>query len=178
MQIKLPIFLPDATRAVVKGIDSNDLISCGVKGVVVNTYHLQSSKIYDVKKFMNFNGLVVSDSGGWQIFSLIHRNKCKGKITDEGVVFYKNGAKQEIFTPEVSIQTQFEIGFDGYGAGGYLMQEGVFSEDIMQFMSNLIPNGKLKFALGVGAPTDVVKSFKCGWQIFDCTLPTRDARHK
>src|SRR3989344_2961135 len=112
MQIKLPIFLPDATRAVVKGIDSNDLISCGVKGVVVNTYHLQSSKIYDVKKFMNFNGLVVSDSGGWQIFSLIHRNKCKGKITDEGVVFYKNGAKQEIFTPEVSIQTQFKIGSD------------------------------------------------------------------
>src|SRR3990167_10790345 len=128
MQIKLPIFLPDATRAVVKGVDSNDLISCGEKDRPL---------------------LIAVIQGG---FDKELRKECAEQL--------------------------FEIGFDGYGAGGYLMQEGVFSEDIMQFMSNLIPNGKLKFALGVGAPTDVVKSFKCGWQIFDCTLPTRDARHK
>ncbi|OGC57817.1 hypothetical protein A3H26_00865 [candidate division WWE3 bacterium RIFCSPLOWO2_12_FULL_36_10] len=110
MQIKLPIFLPDATRAVVKGVDSNDLISCGEKDRPL---------------------LIAVIQGG---FDKELRKECAEQL--------------------------FEIGFDGYGAGGYLMQEGVFSEDIMEFMANLIPSGKLKFALGVGAPNDIVKSFK------------------
>ena len=65
-----------------------------------------------IKKFMNFNGLVVTDSGGWQIFSLIHRNKKAGKITEKGVVFSYGKLKGKVFTPEDCIDTQFEIGSD------------------------------------------------------------------
>ena len=61
----LPIFLPDATRGVTKSIDSKDLKNCGIKGVVINTYHLMSTpgtelikKVGGMKKFMNFDGLV------------------------------------------------------------------------------------------------------------------------
>ena len=84
---KLPTFLPDATRGVVKTLDSADVKKAGIEGVVVNTYHLISNpgikvleKTGGIKNFMHFDGLVESDSGGWQIFSLIHRDKKKGSI--------------------------------------------------------------------------------------------------
>jgi queuine tRNA-ribosyltransferase len=116
---QLPIYLPDATRAVVRSVDSKDLLKLGVDGVVVNTYHLMSEpgvsvlkKMGGIKKLMNFDGLVVSDSGGWQIFSSIHRSGGRGKISDEGVIFGFENKKKEIFTPEKSIQVQFDIGSD------------------------------------------------------------------
>lgn len=263
---KTPIFLPDATRAVVKALDSNDLQSAGVKGVVVNTYHLMDRPGLDfvqsaggIKKFMNFHKLVVSDSGGWQIFSLIHRNKKVGKITDEGVTFSIGDIRNKLFTPENAIEAQFkigadimiclddftppnadketikksvertihwaerskrkyleilkkekiskakrpllfaviqgdadkemrkqcaeallDIGFDGYGFGGYPIDKktGKLDLEIAEYLSNLIPNKYPKFALGIGTPKDIISCVKFGWTMFDCTLPTRDARHK
>jgi len=262
---KLPIYLPDATRGVTKGVDSVDLAGAGIEGVVVNTYHLMSSpgikvlkKFNGVKGFMNFQGLLVSDSGGWQVFSLIHRNKNRGKITDQGVTFSICKNKNEIFTPEKSINVQFSIGsdiliclddftppdatrkqaeatvrrtivwaekskreyqkiitknkftnrnrphlyavvqggyykdlrkkcaekliklgFDGYGYGGYVVDDkGQLDIKLSRYISKLLPQDKPKFALGIGRPLDIVKLSAMGWDIFDCTLPTRDARHK
>ncbi|MBD3238063.1 MAG: tRNA-guanine transglycosylase [Candidatus Moranbacteria bacterium] len=116
---KLPIYLPDATKAVVKSIDSLDLYNCQVKGAVINTYHLMTDpglevikRSQGIKTFMNFNGLIASDSGGWQIFSLIHRNKNLGKITDQGVVFSIGGGASQLFSPEKSIQVQLDLGAD------------------------------------------------------------------
>lgn len=262
---KLPIYLPDATRAVTKSVDSLDLIGAGVKGAVVNTYHLMTQpgitvleKFNGVKSFMNFNGLIASDSGGWQIFSLIHRNKNLGTITDKGVTFSFGGGKKKLFSPEKSIETQFsinsdiviclddftsptakeneikesvertirwakaskieylrqielrkltknesplifaviqggmnkelrkycaekliEIGFDGYGFGGYVIDEGKgLNLEISKYIADLIPNDKIKFALGTGTPIEIANLYEMGWDIFDCTLPTRDGRHK
>lgn len=119
---KLPIYLPDGTRAVVRALDTTDLKATGIEGMVVNTYHLMTmpgTSILDaaggVKKFMNWDGLVVSDSGGFQVLSLIHQHPNFGKINDDEVIFYtsSNGEKRKYhFTPERSIQVQFSIGSD------------------------------------------------------------------
>ena len=119
IKYKLPIYLPDATRAVVKSTDSLDLKGAKVEGAVVNTYHLMTdpgiSVLKDfggIKRFMSFNGLIASDSGGWQIFSLIHRSKNLGSITDKGVTFSIGTKKKALFSPEKSIEVQFGIGSD------------------------------------------------------------------
>ncbi len=276
---KLPIFLPDATLGIVRSLDNRILEEIGTRGVVVNTYHLNdtpgtkilkqfsnSAKVFatensGIKNFMNFDGLVVSDSGGWQVFSLIKRHGEGGEITDKGVKFNIGGEKNKqlgIFTPEDSIRIQFEIGadiliclddftgadddeekikesvertilwakrtrvefdkiikekkltnetrpwlfaviqggwskkwrkycakellkigFDGYGYGGYMVNErGELDEEMSKYIAELIPNEYPKFALGVGKPWDIARCYEFGWDIFDCVLPTRDGRHQ
>lgn len=118
---RLPIFLPDATLGVARNLDSLDLAKVGLQGVMVNTYHLIQKpgekvlqKIGGIKKMMNWSGFVSSDSGGFQLFSLIRKNPNLGKITDEGIVLYTGPKKQKktLFTPEDSIRMQFTIGSD------------------------------------------------------------------
>ena len=117
----LPLYFPDATLGVVRSLSSADLEKTGVKGLVVNTYHLREkpglellTKVGGIKKLMNWKGLITSDSGGFQLFSLINKNPNLGKITDEGVVLYtgKNKQKKILFTPEESIRVQFALGSD------------------------------------------------------------------
>lgn len=263
---QLPTYLPDATRAVVKSIDTRDFKDAKIEACVVNTYHLMSypglsvlKEYSGVKNFMNFDGLVTSDSGGWQIFSLIHRNKNSGSITDKGVTFSIGGAKKKkLFTPEDAVDIQFnigsdimvclddftppdasekeieesvnrtilwakrckeefgrlieknglnetnrpwllapvqgasnkelrkycaqeliKIGFDSYGFGGYPIDDDAktLDLDISEYLASLLPNDQPKFALGLGKPWEIAQLYKLGWDIFDCTLPTRDARH-
>lgn len=121
-KVKTPIFLPDATRAVARGLDSFDLNKSGTKAVVVNTFHLMSTpgiallkSFGGVSQLMNFNGLIVSDSGGFQIMSLLHQKKISGEITQDGLRFrwrFGGEDKDVLFTPELSIQTQFAINSD------------------------------------------------------------------
>ncbi len=118
---RLPIYLPDATLGVARNLDSLDLANVGLEGVMVNTYHLIQKpgeeilkSVGGIKKMMNWTGFVSSDSGGFQLFSLIRKNPNLGKITDEGIVLY-NGAKKQkktLFTPEDSIRMQFALGSD------------------------------------------------------------------
>ena len=117
----LPIFLPDATLGVVRGLSSKQVEQAGIRGVVINTYHLMDrpgtkvlEKAGGIEKLMNWSGLTASDSGGFQLFSLIHKNPKLGRITDEGVVLYSGESRQRktLFTPEKSIQVQFAIGAD------------------------------------------------------------------
>lgn len=118
---KLPVFMPDATLGVVRSLSPNDLQAIGLNWLMVNTFHLMSQpgeeilkKAGGLKKLMNWPGFLASDSGGFQLFSLIQKNPNLGKITDEGVVLYSGPKKQKksLFTPEESIRLQFAIGSD------------------------------------------------------------------
>lgn len=72
-----------------------------------------------------------------------------------------------------------EIGFDGYGFGGWpLTPEGELAESILAYTARLMPDETPKYALGVGSPDAVIRCTAMGYQVFDCVLPTRDARHQ
>ncbi len=273
--IDTPFFMPDATRGAVKSLSGDDLVRLGLPAMVVNTYHLYFQPGLEVIKkakgahqFMHWSGPLLSDSGGYQVFSLIHKNsparsgsaragKGLGKITDEKVIFRSplDGSSHDL-TPEKSIQIQFELGadmlvclddcppndagnevmaaainrtiawakrcrvefarqvkkrkltkkrpllfgviqgganlelrkkcaealfalgFDGYGFGArHVDKAGVFLDKPLRFTADLIPPDKLRFGLGIGAPADIVRAVKMGWDMFDCVIPTREARH-
>ncbi|MFA4818076.1 MAG: tRNA guanosine(34) transglycosylase Tgt [Parcubacteria group bacterium] len=119
-EIFTPFFMPDATRGFVKSLSSEDLKKIGIAPMVVNTYHLYLQpgmelikKAHGIHKFMHWDAPLLSDSGGYQIFSLIHKNSQNGKITDEKAIFKSplDGSTHEI-TPEKSIQIQFDLGVD------------------------------------------------------------------
>jgi len=91
---KKHIFLPDATRGAVRYLTTKQLKETGTEGIVVNTLHLLISpgaeKMKDlggIHNFMNWDGYVLSDSGGFQVFSLIHSGKWKGKVHEDGAIF-------------------------------------------------------------------------------------------
>jgi queuine tRNA-ribosyltransferase len=263
--LSTPLFMPDATRAVVKLTNKEELEQAGIVPMVVNTFHLYLQpgmeiikKAKGVHKFMNWDKPLLSDSGGFQVFSLIHKNPKMGKIDDDKVIFSSpvNGSKHEL-TPEKSIQIQFDLGvdmlvclddcppndfdranleisvnrtiawakrckteynkqvkkrklteknrplifgviqggaeldlrkkcaeelikidFDGYGFGARPVdKDGNFLEEVLQYTADLIPKNKLRFALGIGTPEDIVRCAKMGWDMFDCVIPTREGRH-
>lgn len=76
-----------------------------------------------------------------------------------------------------SMHELMEIGFPAYGYGGWPMKNGVFDEESARLMAETLPKEALLYGLGIGKPDDIVKCVALGWQIFDCVLPTRDARH-
>jgi queuine tRNA-ribosyltransferase len=263
-KLPLPVFFPDATRAVVRSIDTSDIESSKTMGILVNTFHLWQGlgtdvlkKFGGIREFMNYPGAVISDSGGFQVMSVIKSKQIKGKITDEGAVFYPSKNKKKILTPEKSIQFQIslnsdmavvlddftdpasnydeakisvertidwakrskvefekiykrgkltknrpyllgvvqgggfqdlreyctkelvKIGFDGLGYGGWpLNEKGNFDYESAKSIANNCPSDYFLYGLGVGKPEEVLGCTKLGYNIFDCVLPTRDARHK
>ena len=111
-----PMFMPVGTLANVKGISNEDLYQMKAGVILSNTYHLTLrpgteviKKAGGLSKFMNYNGPTLTDSGGFQVFSLAK----KRSITEEGVTFknHLNGDKL-FFSPEISIKKQEEIGAD------------------------------------------------------------------
>jgi queuine tRNA-ribosyltransferase len=115
-----PFFMPDATRASVRGLTVEQLKSVGIVPMVVNTYHLYLQPGMELMKrsggvheFMQWDGPLLSDSGGYQVYSLIHKNAQMGKITEEGAVFKSvlDGSRH-LLTPEKAIQIQFDLGVD------------------------------------------------------------------
>lgn len=119
-EIKTPFFMPDATRGFVKSLSGKDLENLGVDPMVVNTYHLFLNPGMEliraaggVHKFMHWSHPLLSDSGGYQVFSLIHKNPAMGKIMDDEVVFRDpSSGKKHTLTPEKSIEIQFDLGVD------------------------------------------------------------------
>lgn len=132
--VQTPIFMPVGTQATVKALSPDDLIHTGAQIILANTYHLflrPGAEIVqamgDVQKFMNWHKPILTDSGGFQVFSLgkqlegkmkiglIERDSIKvpTKITDDGVEFtsHLDGSKH-FFTPEKAIEIQREIGAD------------------------------------------------------------------
>lgn len=264
-KILTPAFLPDATRGLVKNLTSTDLNEIGCQNLVVNTYHLFLrpgikiiKKAGGLHKFMNFNQPLISDSGGYQVYSLIYKNQRLGKILADRVIFKSpyDGALNHL-TPQQSILSQFDlatdimiclddcppndknfksikqsvdrtvawaklskieynkqikkrkiklnsrplliaviqgadflklrehcanqlfkIGFDGYGFGARpVNKQGKFLQTTLSQTAQLIPANKIKFALGMGTPEDIVRLVKMGWDLFDCVIPTREGRH-
>jgi queuine tRNA-ribosyltransferase len=265
LQLTLPIFCPDATRGVIKSLSPNDLTTLNLPGVIVNTWHLAQNPGINffrafggIKKLMNYAGLVISDSGGFQVYSLFQKQPGFGKITDAGLVTYTDHKQQHkmIFTPEDSIKMQFalksdlmiclddfspptgtperwresvtrtiawarrcqqefkrqlqkhpdpnyqpqlfaviqghrdlklrkecaqallELGFAGFGLGGFpYLPSGKLDLALTAANAQLTPNEFPRYALGFGKPNDIVALYRQGYTIFDCVLPTRDARH-
>lgn len=264
-ELSTPFFMPDATRASVRSLASSQLETIGLEALVINTYHLMlepsSERIAQaggIHSFMHWSHPVLSDSGGYQVFSLIHKHPELGKITEDGAEFRSviDGSKH-MLTPERSIEIQFDLGvdmmvvlddprpndvsdeemhasvertirwarrcrdeydrqvkarhldevhrplifgvvqgglipdlrqycakelakldFDGYGFGGrHVDSEGNFLEEILRVTAAAIPSDKLRFALGIGTPSDIVRCCELGWDMFDCVIPTREGRH-
>jgi queuine tRNA-ribosyltransferase len=264
-KLPLPLFFPDATRALVKSLDSSDIESAKLPGVLVNTLHLFTQpgvsvikNFGGVKNFMSWKGAVISDSGGFQVMSIAKSSNIKNPVTDKGVTFKLPGQKKILFTPQISIRIQHalktdlmvvlddftppgcsrdqakdtvnrtvlwakqckdefnrlfdqqkipqskrpyligvvqggdyldlrrecterlvEIGFDGLGYGGWpLKDDGQFNYEVADTIRQFTPKDYLLYGLGVGKPQEVANLVKSGWHIFDCVLPTRDARHR
>ncbi len=264
-RLPLPAFLPDATLGVVRSVDSADLEQCGVEAVVMNTFHLMqrpgSSTIQTLGGLHRLSGWphpIVTDSGGFQAYSLIRANPGFGHLSDRGISFQPEGSARKFqLTPEKSVQLQlsygadvviclddcthvdaplavqeeavrrtvawarrgkqeFErivaqkglpagqrpllfaviqgggsralrkgcteellaIGFDGYGYGGWPLDErGNLLADIIGYTRELVPDELPMHALGVGHPASIVECARMGYDLFDSALPTRDARH-
>ncbi len=118
--IDLPIFMPDATKGVIRGLSSRQLVDAGVEGLIVNTFHLSNQpgatvlkQVGDIHDFMDWEGFVISDSGGFQLLSMVYKNPALGNISSKGISFSGSVSgknRKYMFTPEKSIQTQFRIG--------------------------------------------------------------------
>jgi len=137
--IETPAFTVAATKASVKAIDPNTLFSIGAQAVLANTYHLYLEpgesvveRAGGVGKFMNWRGPTITDSGGFQVFSLgsayesgvskfvregsrekKNNHQKLARVSEDGVTFssHIDGSKHE-FTPERSIQIQHALGAD------------------------------------------------------------------
>ena len=263
--LKLPIFLPDGTQGVVRTLDARDLEECQIQAVQMNVFHLMqrpgSSTIQalgGLHRMAGWNRPIFTDSGGFQVYSLLRQNAKTGSINDKGATFRPEGSDRKFnLTPEKSVQLQlsygadvviclddcthvddpqteqeksvartvrwavrckaeFEkivgqrglgkgerpyliavvqggaerslrqqcaeqllaIGFDGYGYGGWpLDAAGNLLTEVLAYTRELIPAQYTLHALGVGHPANVVVSARLGYNIFDSTMPTRDARH-
>jgi queuine tRNA-ribosyltransferase len=260
--LRLPAFLPDATKGVVRTVDSADLAAVGVEGIVVNVLHLSShpgasaiASMGGMGGFMGWRGVVACDSGGFQVYSLIAGSSKMGSVTERGFTYrLARGGKKETLTPEKCIERQFQIGadimfcldycthpeapdevqresvartvswakrckeeferqlerrgasdvrpllfavvqgggdedlrrecaeellgigFDGYGYGGWPVDsEGELVEMVAR-VRELVPEAFPLHALGIGRPESVVRCAAMGYDLFDCTLPTRHAR--
>lgn len=262
--VKLPAFFPDGTYGVVRCTDSTDLEACSVQGLVMNSYHLLSKPGLSVLKqfggihaFSGWNHPILTDSGGFQVFSLIGENPKYGEIRRNEVIFRPDGGEKLILTPEKCIASQFAygsdiimcldyctrpddsyevnslavditvewaerckneykkqltmrkiapelrpllfgiiqgggyrelrkkcadalvaIGFDGFGFGGWpLDSSGKLVDDILEYTASLMPDSTPKYAMGLGKPEEIARCYKMGYNLFDCVIPTREARH-
>ena len=249
-EIETPFFMPIATKGAVKTMSANDMEDLGAQILLSNTYHLMlrpglepMKEFGGLHKFMGWDKPILTDSGGYQVFSLSRMNK----ITEEGVLFQSHidGAKIEL-SPERSMEMQSavgsdiimqfddvaagdstkeryedamerslrwakrckesynkdqklfgivqggthedlrersakgltEIGFDGYAIGG--LSVGEPKEDCYkytEFTANLLPEDKPRYFMGGGMPEDIVYYVSVGVDMFDCVIPTRNARH-
>ena len=117
--LEQPVFMPDATLGVVRATDSTDLMACGIQAVVMNTFHLMQRP--GTSTIQALGGLhemaawprpIVTDSGGFQAYSLIQQNPKFGSMSEEGITFKPEGSERKFhLTPEKTIQLQV-----GYGA--------------------------------------------------------------
>ncbi len=114
--ILTPVYMPVGTQATVKGMLPKDLEAIGSQIILSNTYHLHMrpgddliARAGGLHKFMNWNRPILTDSGGFQVFSLASLNN----ITDEGVRFssHIDGSKH-FFTPELAMEIQHNLGSD------------------------------------------------------------------
>lgn len=118
--LRLPQFLPDATYGVVRAVDAEDLERCGIAAVVMNAFHLMqrpgSAAVQALGGLHAMSGWrrpIMTDSGGFQAYSLIRQNPRFGSLTDRGVQFRpEGGVHRLLLTPEKSTRKQLTFGAD------------------------------------------------------------------
>src|SRR5438093_12707106 len=119
-QLQLPVFMPDATLGVVRSLDATDLQRCEVQAVVMNTFHLMqrpgSSTIQalgGLHEMSAWQGPIITDSGGFQAYSLIQQNAKFGSMNDDGITFKPESSDRKFhLTPEKTVQLQLSYGTD------------------------------------------------------------------
>ncbi len=248
--INTPAFLPVGTVATVKAMTTDELKALGAEVILSNTYHLYLRPGHEVirqvgglHRFMNWQGPILTDSGGFQVFSLSPLRK----IRDDGVEFRSHlDGSLHFLTPELvmeiqgalgsdiamafdecapypatreyvlnsvklttqwaqrclearnegqalfaivqggmytdlrrqSVEELLEIGFDGYAIGGLSVGEPkALMYEIVNFTTPLLPGDKPRYLMGVGDLLDVLEAVGAGVDMFDCVMPTRNARN-
>src|SRR3954452_4342752 len=114
--IETPVFMPVGTQATVKSVSPDELRGVGAQIILSNTYHLYMRPGADVvehfgglHKFMGWDGPILTDSGGFQVFSLAHNRK----LDDDGVTFKSHiDGSTHRFTPESVMETERTLGAD------------------------------------------------------------------
>lgn len=249
--IETPIFMPVGTNATVKAMKPEELVAVRAQIILANTYHLYLrpghrlvEKLGGLHRFMNWQHPILTDSGGFQVFSLGELRK----ISEEGVKFQSHlDGSYHVLTPELAIQIQealgadiimcfdecppataeydyvrrslelttrwagrckeahsregqhlfgivqggmhhdlrarsleqiCSIGFDGYALGGLSVgEEKEQMYGVMECCAPMMPCDAPRYIMGIGAPEDLVEAVWHGYDMFDCVMPTRNARN-
>jgi queuine tRNA-ribosyltransferase len=251
--IETPVFMPVGTIGTVKSLSPFELYGEGFKIMLSNTYHLflrpgtdVIEKFGSLRNFTKYKGSILTDSGGFQIFSLAKF----AKIKEGGVEFMSHiDGETHFFTPERVIEIQSVLDsdimmqldvFSGPGVKKekaekdleitlkwaeksieakknyrrdnllFLITQGNFFEDLreksalamsclnadgyavgglavgedketmlkmLEISASNLPENKPRYLMGVGTPSDIVKAISLGIDMFDCVLPTRNARN-
>lgn len=252
--IETPMFMPVGTLGTVKSVSPEELLDAGAQIILGNTYHLYLRpgcevirRFAGLHRFMNWNKPILTDSGGFQVFSLAKLSK----IREEGVTFQSHiDGSKHLLSPEKSMEIQLclgsdiimcldqciqypaetaaakdaleltarwaarckerwkshigyesalfgivqgsmfkdlremsaelltELDFPGYAVGGLSVGEPKeLMYEIGEFTLPKLPDAKPKYVMGVGTPEDLVELVGMGADMFDCVLPTRNARN-
>ena len=119
-RVELPAFFPDATYGTVRATGFEDVVQAGIPGLVMNSYHLYNrpgakliKSLGGLHEFTGWRRPILTDSGGFQLYSLIRENAEYGEIRDNEIIFRPERGNEKItFTPEKCIQAQFQYGSD------------------------------------------------------------------
>jgi queuine tRNA-ribosyltransferase len=248
--VETPTFMPVGTQGAVKGVTVGELRTCGAQMLLGNTYHLylrpgheRVARLGGLHRFMNWNGPILTDSGGFQVFSLA----ALGRVSEEGFRFRSHlDGSEHWLTPETSMEVQaalgadiamvldecpelpaerqrledavarttrwarrcreayrgpgalfgivqggtlrdlrersvaelLELDFPGYAIGGVSVGE---AEELIATTVDettvLLPDDRPRYLMGVGAPRDLIRAVGLGVDLFDCVMPTRNARN-
>lgn len=251
--VDTPAFMPVGTYGTVKAMTPRDIAEVGAQIILGNTFHLYLRPGLDVigafgglHDFIGWHGPILTDSGGFQVFSLAHQRR----ISEEGVTFASPVDGSKVFlSPEESMRIQHvlnsdvvmifdectpypatleearvsmelslrwarrsadgfaalgnsnalfgivqggvhadlrrrsaeglqQIGFDGYAIGGLAVGETERERNAMlDVLTPLLPADKPRYLMGVGRPEDIVEAVCRGVDMFDCVMPTRNARN-
>ncbi len=249
--VETPAFMPVGTYGTVKAMTPEEIKDLGAQIILGNTFHLMlrpGTEIIrehgDLHDFMHWDGPILTDSGGFQVFSLGDMRK----ISEAGVVFQSPVDGSKVFldpersmavqrqlgadivmifdecTPypatqkeardsmelslrwasrskaahgdnpaalfgivqggmypplrQISLDGLTDIGFDGYAIGG--LSVGETEEERIMILDQLepaMPTDKPRYLMGVGKPEDIVEAVRRGIDMFDCVIPTRNARN-
>jgi queuine tRNA-ribosyltransferase len=248
-----PAFMPVATQGSLKGIAGGRIVDLGFRALLANTYHLalrpgdeSIAALGGLHRFIDFEGLVITDSGGFQVFSLAERRE----LDERGVTFRSHLDGREVrLTPERAMEIQHRLDsdvamvldecppadagadalrdavkrslawaerslaehrrlsadracfgivqggrdaalrgemaralaamdLDGVALGGIAVGEpaDVIRAEVEAF-APLLPEERPRYLMGVGSPRELVAAVRAGIDLFDCVLPTRNARN-
>ncbi|XP_039279752.1 queuine tRNA-ribosyltransferase catalytic subunit isoform X2 [Nilaparvata lugens] len=195
--VTTPVFMPVGTQGTLKGLLPEQLEALDCHIILGNTYHLGTRpgpelirKAGGLHKFMGWNRALLTDSGGFQMVSLLSL----AEITEEGVKFESPyGGSHCMLSPENSIHIQNAIGADiimqlddvvkttttGPRVEEAMERGGEAKSSfwrIVNLCTDYLPKDKPRYLMGVGFASDLVVCVALGIDMFDCVFPTRTAR--